>query len=1294
MDQREPEPDGEGALVNMGSPQMQEMAQKSSATHRTQSLPPQNVSRIAATVSDETPRLSQLSQSSPPHSNREPTMSWQQEENRSEEEKMVEPDRFWEGTTLLHVARGEFVTLDGFFVPESIVQQSGQTIESGHTFKDGRLLWVPTSTSGEPSTSCLPSTSAHPSMSSRPPIYEQQLNLAQHLVETESMRKDETQKNTMVAIPFDGCRVQRVIDQKNQQDLLRHGSSSKSEDISIHVHKRMIASTTTPNGQETGSFPPTMSTFEIDSKRGSRQSFYIENEHPSLQSSDSFNAIEFTIDSVSYPSFNPETSLDPCPTKQYPARVSLVGQHGASLDGYAPRTEDVAPKIKIRAPQMKEHSSRSENPAPHGTESFEVQQNRITPPHVAGGSTEAHVRAPPNSRVLQVSEPLGMSKNKPGRPRMKFSEDGSSFLPPKKSRHYISKEDKAMSEQEQRDLLMNLPPKLRIQIENQKEREREEKILEKTKPKRKYMKQVKPQPVEEEPPSDFLKAIELFKAAMSGAEHEPIEKRPRGQPRMKEKKLTKKQLAELQKQKEEMNRNQPVATAVAISRAPLTLNIYHNPPTFIEAPVWTDDSGPLVPHSLYRTDAETSQEGMTPEEHPQESRKPPRIVTKAALKIIPPPVKNTGPVLGDFYDLPRPLDTFPALQQSKWGTGRDGLIKDTPRFKRKRIDISTVNKATSRAVSSKPAWAENLVRKELKDEEFMGILETVFRELRLFASTFENQQYNSCKGMYDQGTRNEMQKKSVHKINAVYNTWLSEWTHAKGVKFDGYLKRMNLQWSQWHDLMVTAAVVRSKHEIVDLKLTQIDEYTALTHGRLRRVSSQDFRSQLESVCFQIQDLCRWLKKTVDCELKDVNEPNAMFQLTNTEYEFELKWEAVKERMTIHSAARIQYTNEDLRNAITSWKRATEAYITFDELKQAQAIKEMRAAHSHLVRTFNIFTSIVDVCNFSSRMHILCNHVHELYREAEGTEEDRAFTLRQIKKTEFLLMIAESKAMLVQSADHASPEKTRRIEMFNTFIEGDSMNVEKSKLKRMIVDEEDEARIAMCEKILNAKAERFCLSLRRIKQSGLQKLMPTKPWIEVIQDELKTERKQEKPESPIMSSTNALAEIVFFDPIDTSSLEELLNDYSDLDKVSHKLAVREFCHNSSERAKLLQSIHTNCRKKLCNDVEQIHMESLRENESCGQECVGLEIQLENKKQKGMKQKNETSGARKEKLEKFADLNNVSVAASNRDFYALMDNLKNYEGLKIDLLLSGNKHAVKATLRKLQERGEPTKMAENL
>ncbi|ULT79463.1 hypothetical protein L3Y34_010224 [Caenorhabditis briggsae] len=555
----------------------------------------------------------------------------------------------------------------------------------------------------------------------------------------------------------------------------------------------------------------------------------------------------------------------------------------------------------------------------------------------------------------------------------------------------------------------------------------------------------------------------------------------------------------------------PIATAVATSGTPLTLNIYEYPPKFVAAPVWTDDTGPLVPIFMYQNDKKIERQNnhtddeeneaanidqVNRDETQEEVPYVPKVITKAALKFVPPIAKKRGP-----RKLKVVFAETPFEPPAPWKPMENALRRVAPKLPRKLLKnsvhiipktidfcqpIAKVKLAKKRSSEKTRKWL-----KMNQGVQIVQLLKYFKKHLITFDKMlFDEKEAPSLLKIMMETIIEEEKNIYSEKINDVLDEVVddccdacfeestgrvtSHSTNVLNFRVDRTGLDSTSRWKAWNTKVTQRINQQTKSEMVDSRLTTIDTYSGLFSNKIRKILHPKLRKEAIQICRDIMKLRSRL------EIGSGSRPRKGTTLEPKTI-CHLKLNALEMRSATYVARKNEHRNCQLAEMITTWEKAAKKFDTSKTVQEKVDAHEIIAkCTKSLTCSLDLHDAYIDVCMFVARLQVLYYHACQLHENFDKETKELKEVYLSIEDTEHLLILSEAKVKLLSEC-----RKQSRIDLITTYIEGDAMNVEKDRLKRLQESDADAESIAMSEEKLKAKKAQF---VRSCEDIGLEKVM--------------------------------------------------------------------------------------------------------------------------------------------------------------------------------------------------------------
>ncbi|KAF1745758.1 hypothetical protein GCK72_022205 [Caenorhabditis remanei] len=245
------------------------------------------------------------------------------------------------------------------------------------------------------------------------------------------------------------------------------------------------------------------------------------------------------------------------------------------------------------------------------------------------------------------------------------------------------------------------------------------------------------------------------------------------------------------------------------------------------------------------------------------------------------------------------------------------------------------------------------------------------------------------------------------------------------------------RWCSWHEALVNSCVKNVTSKLVANKMKELRGLVKPAWRWLKRIKDPSCKKEASEYGKQIRSIYDTLEYKMD-EFKKFGQ----LQLHRT---FEFKYRAIKQRAEKWIAVKNNYREVELEREITSLKRAAVDFIGAPQRGRQNRLwprlKKLCNSLFHLIQTHD---AVVDVCMFASRLQALYYHAHEVFKDKVDVPETHK-VLQSLEDTEHLFILAETKVLLLQMGN-----KSGRIQLIDAYIQGDAFNVEKGRLRRLMM----------------------------------------------------------------------------------------------------------------------------------------------------------------------------------------------------------------------------------------------------
>ncbi|PIC15173.1 hypothetical protein B9Z55_022252 [Caenorhabditis nigoni] len=554
----------------------------------------------------------------------------------------------------------------------------------------------------------------------------------------------------------------------------------------------------------------------------------------------------------------------------------------------------------------------------------------------------------------------------------------------------------------------------------------------------------------------------------------------------------------------------PIATAVATSGTPLTLNIYEYPPKFVAAPVWTDDTGPLVPISMYQndktierqnnhTDDKDGEAANIDQENKDEAQEEvpyvPKVITKAALKFVPPVAKKRGP-----RKLKVVFAETPFEPPAPWKPIENAMRRPAPKLPRElvksvhSIPETSDSRQTIAKVKLVKKHSSARTRKWLKLNQGTQIVQ-LLKYFEKHLITFDKMLFDKMevpstlkimmntiieeeRNIYSEKINNVLDEVVDDCCDACFEEStgcvISHSAHVLNFRVDRTGLDNTSRWKAWNTKVTQSIDQQTKSELVDRRLRTIDTYSRLFSNQIRKIVHPKLRKEAIQIGRDIMKLRSRLETDSGSRSrKDVTlEPKTICHL---------KLNALEMRSATYVARKNEHRNCQLAETITKWKEAAKRFETSKTVQEkVDANEKMTKCTKSLTCSLDLHDAYIDVCMFAARLQVLYYHACQLHENSDKETKELKEVYQSIEDTEHLLILSEAKVKLLSEC-----RKQSRIDLITTYIEGDAMNVEKDRLKRLQESDADAESIVMSEEKLKAKKAHF---VRSCEDIGLEKVI--------------------------------------------------------------------------------------------------------------------------------------------------------------------------------------------------------------
>ncbi|NP_001368603.1 AT hook Transcription Factor family [Caenorhabditis elegans] len=573
----------------------------------------------------------------------------------------------------------------------------------------------------------------------------------------------------------------------------------------------------------------------------------------------------------------------------------------------------------------------------------------------------------------------------------------------------------------------------------------------------------------------------------------------------------------------------PTATVVATSGNPLTLD-FDNPSKIVVAPIWTDDTGPLMPISMYRTDKKIERKLML-----DPVPKPVELMsngTHPALSISSSSLPNQSP---DSISIPTKMFSFVNAE--------DLLVPSAPcQFETTSIPMIPVHKET-KPLETRTCDSIKRVRFSLdcssknsistKERNLLTL--KLMRKYQLKFAKFNNVLFGKPKPRQREGSISKT--KDMHTIRKINEHFDSLVINCVTAHFDEQPDAITshqhnsivtefpidwestdtgCRWFPWHERIVNNCAKDAASDMVDSKINEINSVIAYVDPMINGVTDLDVKEELSDLAF----LIRTMYDNLDSKLQN----HVRYGQVSLPKTFELKLKSIEQRLGQWTSVKEKFRSKNVDASISKWKVAMNNYIaaTMDREMKKQCLMD---SYLKLKKSIQCFDAIVDITMFASRLQVLYYHACRVYRSPLNLLEVQNI-MRSVEDTEYLLLLAEVKVKLFEEIDvnpRVREQLRPKIDLIDLYMAADSMNVAKGRLRRLLRLNTDDGSIKACENDLCWKVDKFKDKCKDCDIPEIISLLPSKSWPQVIIEEESARATGEYPER-----TNLFLETEDFD----------------------------------------------------------------------------------------------------------------------------------------------------------------------
>uniref|UniRef100_A0A1I7U7G5 Myb-like domain-containing protein n=1 Tax=Caenorhabditis tropicalis TaxID=1561998 RepID=A0A1I7U7G5_9PELO len=465
----------------------------------------------------------------------------------------------------------------------------------------------------------------------------------------------------------------------------------------------------------------------------------------------------------------------------------------------------------------------------------------------------------------------------------------------------------------------------------------------------------------------------------------------------------------------------PTATAVATSGTPLIINFYEKTPQIEAAHVWTDD---------------TRQEINSAEFIEQEKTSPPvykpKIITKAALKYIPEPIRAENETeYGQQGDGTDQLNPPPP-----WMSAKNAERRKAPLLNR------NIPKVTKPVVMKPVKTVATTLKQKLTSRQLILMMNNFAQQLKEFEFSMFTSKHRSTELVSME--ESEVSRIINGKFDQLVQTCVSAVfeedgpshliTHSKEqpafrLKINWKSRDSEPRWLLWHETHVTNCVKHVKKAMVKQKMAEVDKMTTRIERQVDKIKNPRAKHTVDLLSQQIEQIHGNL-------LSKLNSFKESFRIPIGKA-FKHKLKAIEDRLARWISIKNKYRQTKVENFTLAWKAATDNYTAaVDSADKEVKMLIMLRSYQNLTDALEMNDALVDVCMIASRLQVLYFHAFGVFKQMVDVVESR-IVVQCLEDTEQFLVLAESKVKLLE--DKAEIDK---LNMINLYMQADKMNVER------------------------------------------------------------------------------------------------------------------------------------------------------------------------------------------------------------------------------------------------------------